>query len=120
MSNSLTDKELVSMQQNLPPKNIIIIKFTAEWCGPCQNIKSLCESYVKNLPDSIIFYEIDIEESLELYMKLKSAKMVNGIPALLAYKDGPKDFWYVPDDSHLGGNQEGVKKFFERCLKYVN
>ena len=119
MENTIDSNKLISLQSKLDPKSMIIIKFTADWCMPCKNIKETCESYIKNLPKNIIFYEIDIDESLELYMKLKSYKMVNGIPALLAYYDGEKENWYISDDSHLGGNMKGVKDFFERCLNYV-
>ena len=98
---------------------MIIVKFTAEWCGPCQGIKSLVEEQVKLLPKSVQFYEIDIDDSLELYMKLKQKKMVNGIPAILAYKSiEDKEYWYVPDDSVLGANKNNVTEFFNRCIQY--
>ena len=50
----------------------------------------------------------------------KKLKMVNGIPAILAYHSGEKDFWYVPDDSVLGGDKPQVRNFFDRCINYVN
>tara|TARA_Y100000389_G_scaffold32158_1_gene27332 strand:- start:98 stop:451 length:354 start_codon:yes stop_codon:yes gene_type:complete len=115
----LSTDELNNTQQNLADKSLLIIKFTANWCGPCNNIKNVTESYVKKFPESIKFIEIDIDESLELYIFLKNKKMVNGIPAILAYYPGTKDNFYVPDDSCLGGNIDNVTKFFERCLNYV-
>ena len=114
-----TDK-LYEMQQQLKSKTLIIIKFTADWCGPCKNIKPITEEYINNLPSSIKYIEIDIDESLDLYVFLKNKKMVNGIPAILAYYPGEKDNFYVPDDSCLGGNINNVKMFFERCIKYVS
>jgi thiol-disulfide isomerase/thioredoxin len=115
----LSTNELNSMQQNLEQKTLLIIKFTAEWCGPCKNIKNITQKYIDIFPNSIKFIEIDIDESLELYIFLKNKKMVNGIPAILAYYPGTKDNFYVPDDSCLGGNIDNVTKFFERCLNYV-
>tara|TARA_B100000035_G_scaffold207381_3_gene177385 strand:+ start:5235 stop:5588 length:354 start_codon:yes stop_codon:yes gene_type:complete len=113
-------EELCEMQQQLQSKTLIIIKFTANWCGPCKNIKPITEEYCKKLPSSIKYIEIDIDESLDLYVFLKNKKMVNGIPAILAYYPGEKDNFYVPDDSCLGGNINNVKQFFERCLNYVS
>jgi hypothetical protein len=52
-------------------------------------------------------------------MKLKKMKMINGIPALLAYTNSSKEHWYVPDKCHLGADQVGVELFFNECLKYV-
>tara|TARA_B100001093_G_scaffold335871_1_gene320730 strand:+ start:947 stop:1300 length:354 start_codon:yes stop_codon:yes gene_type:complete len=113
-------EELCEMQQQLQSKTLIIIKFTANWCGPCKNIKPITEEYIKKLPSSIKYIEIDIDESLDLYVFLKNKKMVNGIPAILAYYPGEKDNFYVPDDSCLGGNINNVKQFFERCLNYIS
>ena len=115
----LSTNELNTMQQNLEPKTLLIVKFTAEWCVPCKNIKNITQEYINKFPQSIKFIEIDIDESLELYIFLKNKKMVNGIPAILAYYPGEKDNFYVPDDSCLGGNIDNVTKFFERCLNYV-
>ena len=119
MSVELTEEKLLKLLNELSRQEMIIIKFTAEWCGPCQAIKDLVEKLVKELPNSIKFYEIDIDESIELYAKLKNKKMVNGIPAILGYKAVDKEFWFVPDDSVLGGNKENIKEFFQRCIKYV-
>jgi thiol-disulfide isomerase/thioredoxin len=120
MKSELTEKELYKLQTELMPNQMIIIKFTAEWCAPCESIKELVEELVKELPDSIKFYEINIDNSLELYAKLKNKKMVNGIPAILGFKGGEKEHWYIPDDSVLSANKENIHKFFKRCIAYVS
>ena len=120
MESGLTEQDLFKMQKELNGKEMVIIKFTADWCGPCQGIKDLVEELVKELPDSIKFHEIDIDESLELYAKFKSKKMVNGIPAILGFKDGDKDHWYIPDLSVLGGDKKAIREFFEKCVTYVS
>jgi len=118
MGEDLSEEDLFQMQCKLSPKEMIIIKFTAEWCGPCQGIKGLVEELVKELPNSIKFYEIDIDESLELYAKFKKNKMVSGIPAILGFKGGEKEHWFIPDDSVLSSNKENIKDFFKRCVEY--
>jgi thiol-disulfide isomerase/thioredoxin len=94
----------------------IVLKFSAnEWCAPCKKIKPLCEEWFAKLPSNIILFDIDIDNSLELYMALKKYKMVNGVPAILAFHTRPKeDRWYIPDDSVSGGDLNGVDKFFAR------
>ena len=116
----ITESNLIEMQNIIKPKEMIILKFTASWCGPCNAIKPICDEYVNKLPASIYYFEIDVDDSIELYMQLKKYKMLNGIPALFAYKDGKRDHWYVPDDSQLGGDKKKVKEFFERCISYVS
>lgn len=119
LDDYLTEEDLINFQNNSLPNQVLIIKFTATWCMPCKKIKSITEECVKTIPKFIKFIEIDIDESIELYMKLKNKKMVNGIPAILAYKGGQHDYWYIPDDSCLVGNVEEVKKFFERTIKMI-
>ena len=117
--SSYTQQNLVQLQNSLPETSLIVLKFTADWCGPCKSIKAECEQFQKTAPSSIRYYEIDIDESLELYMILKRNKMVNGIPALLAFKGGERERWYIPDDSQLSSDKKQLAAFFNRCLGYV-
>lgn len=100
-------------------KHCIVIKFTAEWCGPCKSIKELCNNKFNDMPENVILSEIDIDNSVELYMFLKRGKIrvVNGIPALLAWypnDDRDENLWYLPDDSVAGSNVEGINYFFKQ------
>lgn len=125
MSNNenegLTQEQLIVKQKELKEKEMILIRFTADWCGPCKLIDNMCKEYEAKFPDSIKYLTIDIDDSLELYMKLKKHKQVNGIPSLLAYYnyEGEKDVWYTPNDSHVGADNDVLRDFFERCLRYV-
>jgi thiol-disulfide isomerase/thioredoxin len=94
----------------------ILCRFSAVWCRPCQKIKPLCEEWFAKLPSNVIIFDIDIDNSLDLYMTLKKYKMTNGVPTILAYHTRPKesDKWYIPDDSVVGGDLNGVDKFFAR------
>jgi len=105
-----------TLQSSLNNK-VLIIKFGAEWCRPCKNIKETCETWFSKLPENIIGADIDIDECMDLYMALKTKKMVNGVPSLLAwFGDNPRDNWFIPDDSVSGGDIQQVNKFFERCF----
>jgi thiol-disulfide isomerase/thioredoxin len=120
MSELLSENILKLKCEALGEKDMIIIKFTADWCGPCKLIKDMCIQFEKTKPSSIQYYEINIDESIELYMKLKKMKMVNGIPALLAYKGGVKEHWFIPDEFHLGSDKKGLIQFFDKCIKYAS
>ena len=120
MTLILNETDLFNAQSKLTNKEMIIIKFTADWCVPCQGIKGLVTELVLELPESIKFYEIDIEESIDLYAKFKSKKMVTGIPVILGFRGGEKNTWYIPDDSVVGGNKDEISNFFKRCVKYVS
>lgn len=92
-----------------------IVKLGAEWCGPCKRIEGLVASCVEKAPANVQCAIIDVDESFELYGFLKTKKMVNGIPAILAYKKGNLN--YIPDDCVLGSDSNQVAAFFVRCYK---
>jgi thiol-disulfide isomerase/thioredoxin len=97
-------------------RTIIIIKFGATWCNPCKRIAPICEEWLATCPPNILYADIDIDESLDLYMALKNKKMLKGVPTLLAYNTGvTRDHWYIPDDSVQGGDVAAVTAFFKRC-----
>ena len=114
----MDEETFKSLQSSLKSREMILLKFTADWCQPCKTIKPICDEYVSKFSSSIKYFEVDIDESLDLYVKLKNKKMLNGIPALLAYYSGEKDYWYESDDSHLGKDTKALVQFFERCINY--
>ena len=96
---------------------LVIIKFSAEWCGPCKLIKKQVDSYIKNSPDNVQFCVIDIDENIEVYAYLKNKKRVNGIPAMLCWYKGNVN--YIPDDMVIGANVNEIDLFFSRCAYKV-
>ena len=114
---NLTPKELQTLQNSFPERNIII-KFYANWCGPCKKIQPLWEEWLEKVPLNTICISIDIDESLDLYVLFKSKKIINSIPAIIAFWGGnnlTRENWYMPDDL-VGGNLNDVSDFFQRCI----
>ena len=68
---------------------------------------------MNQMPDNIQSYIIDVDECFEVYAFLKTKKMVNGIPAILAYYKGNLN--YIPDDVVIGADPQQVDLFFKRC-----
>jgi thiol-disulfide isomerase/thioredoxin len=117
MITELNVDQLQTLQAGLKTE-ILIIKFGAEWCGPCKLIAPAYAAFHSKCPRNIICADIDVDDNMDLYMALKKQKMVKGIPVFLAFFGGVKrDFWFIPDDSVVGADSAEVAKFFDRCLK---
>lgn len=93
----------------------LVFKFGAEWCAPCNKIKdfvgTLVEESLKTRPDgSLVFYEVDVDECIDVYGFLKSKKMIRGIPAIMLYDKGNES--YIPDSSVSGSDNNDILTFF--------
>ena len=93
---------------------LILIKFGASFCKPCQVIKDSVHSYFSELPDTVVCYDIDIEEDDELFSMLRKKRLVSSIPTILAYQQQNTDIG--PNDSVAGIH---VHEFFNRCNSYI-
>ena len=98
--------------QNNP--GLVIIKFGAEWCGPCKKIEGLVNNWFSRMPDNVQPAIIDVDECFEVYGFLKTKKRVNGIPVILCYYKG--NYNYISDDTVIGADEKQINLFFERCL----
>ena len=97
---------------------VIIIKFGAEWCNPCKIIENDVNVYFNSMPDNVQCIILDIDDNINIYGYLKTKKMVNGIPTILAYFKYNND--YVPDEFITGTNPIQLKKFFDICSEHAN
>jgi len=97
---------------------LIIIKFTASWCGPCKTIASAVDDQFTKTPDNVICASIDVDDNFDIYAFMKTKKQVKGIPAILAYKKG--NTTVGPDFSVSGSDTTKIIEFFQNCVKYVN
>jgi len=92
---------------------IIVLKLHADWCAPCKRIAPIVDEYFNKENHKTLCIYIDIDDTLEIFSFFKKKRIVNGVPALLAYFKGNEH--YYPDDSCLGGDLNEVEQFFKRC-----
>lgn len=94
---------------------IIVLKFGAEWCGPCKQIEPLINEWFEKMPETVQTGVIDVDDNFELYAFLKQKKMIQGIPAIFRYDAENKN--YIPDDMVSGSSKEQIDVFFTSILK---
>ena len=98
-------------------KSVVILKFGAEWCGPCKKIEGIVHQYFEKLPESVTCMVLDIDECFDLYAFLKSKKIVTAIPTLIAYYKG--NTHYAPDEIVTGTNIDIIDMFFKNVQKFL-
>jgi thioredoxin-like negative regulator of GroEL len=108
-------KFLESLNNN---PGLIIIKFGAEWCGPCKIIEEDVHKVFTGMPNTVQCAIIDVDENFDLYAFMKSKKIVQGIPTLLCYFKG--NTHYAPDEIMIGTDKTELHNFFIRCMTEIN
>ena len=96
---------------------IVVIKYTASWCGPCRTIGPVVEEHFKRMPDNVIYAEldVDIEKNMDLYAVFHKKRMLRGVPAIFVfYGNIEKDFWYAPDDSVCSADVQAINRLFTK------
>lgn len=119
MNEKVLAKEEFESFLNSLGNRLVILWFSAPWCGPCRRIKALGEVKVEALKKyKTDVYCINVDDHMELFGWLKTKRMLKGIPSILAYYgDEKRDLWYCPDDSVLSGDPKLVTDFFDRCIR---
>jgi len=97
---------------------LIIIKFGADWCGPCKRIEQNVIKWFNIMPKNVQCYMIDVDTCFDIYAYLKRQKFIKTIPTILCYyKD---NLSYVPDLSISDSDNDNVNLFFTKCLQDLN
>ena len=68
----------------LKSENLLVVDFTATWCGPCRLVAPLMELLSVEYKESIIVVKIDVDKDKPLAKKYE----VRTIPAVLYFKNG--------------------------------
>jgi len=81
MALEVTDKNINDI---LKEKEITMIDFWAEWCGPCKMIGPIIDQLSSELQGKMKIGKINVDDSPELAGQFN----VMSIPTLLIFKDG--------------------------------
>ncbi len=61
-----------------------VIKFGAQWCGPCKAYDPILHQISETVGDKVEFYEVDVDAEPELSNKFK----IRGVPATFIMQNG--------------------------------
>lgn len=92
-------------------QGVVVVKYSATWCGPCKKVQPLLNQLVPMLPPSVTYLELDVDDDFDLYAHFKAKKQVVGVPVLLAFKKG--NVTPYADHSVSGTNEAQIVAFFK-------
>ena len=82
----LSVAELQKLQKDMGNK-VLIIKFGAEWCGPCKRIAPTYHAFIKSQPENIIFADINVDDNIDLYSQdYQLARAIDLVRGVDVYK----------------------------------
>ena len=103
-------KVLQTIVENATDKPVII-KFGATWCKPCQLIKKDMEALFEQYKDDAYLYDLDIDDSFDVYAYLRSKKQISGVPCVFLYETENTSIY--PDKTIHGTNITEIRKLFK-------
>ena len=69
---------------DITSKDVVIVDFYADWCGPCKMMAPIFEEAQSEYQDKVKFAKINVDENKNTAVKHK----IMSIPTLLFFKDG--------------------------------
>ena len=62
---------------------VTLVDFWAEWCGPCQTMLPILDTFSTSMWDKMNVWKINVDENAEIAWKFR----VMSIPTLIVFKD---------------------------------
>ena len=75
--------DLATYEQKINEDKLTVVKYFANWCGPCKVLTPIMEDIIKNYPD-INAGEVNIDTN----MALAQRDGIRGVPTVVFYKNG--------------------------------
>src|SRR5690606_39600401 len=75
---------MASFKELIEKNNLVLVDFSAEWCGPCQTLAPILKEVKEQFGDGLSVIKIDVDKNNALARSFS----VQGVPTLILYKSG--------------------------------
>ena len=63
---------------------VVLVDFSAEWCGPCQMMKPILQELNGMVDDRVKIIKVDVDRN----PMVSNTFQIRGVPTLMIFKDG--------------------------------
>lgn len=75
---------MASFNEIIQSNALVLIDFSAGWCGPCQMLAPILKDVKDEMGDQLTIIKIDVDKNQAVAAKFQ----VQGVPTLILYKNG--------------------------------
>ncbi|WP_293931141.1 thioredoxin [Sphingobacterium sp. UBA6645] len=75
---------MASFNELIQGNKVVLVDFSATWCGPCQTLAPILKEVKEEIGDSLSIIKIDVDRNQALAAKFQ----IQGVPTLILYKNG--------------------------------
>jgi thioredoxin 1 len=75
---------MASINELITKNNLVLVDFSAEWCGPCQTLAPILKEVKEHFGDKLSIIKIDVDKNNALARSFS----VQGVPTMILYKSG--------------------------------
>lgn len=74
----------VEFDSLIASEGLVVVDFTAQWCGPCKLVAPLMDRLANDYADRLQVYKLDLDANQSLAKRLG----IRSIPAVMLFKKG--------------------------------
>lgn len=75
---------MASFNEIIQSNALVLIDFSAGWCGPCQMLAPILKEVKDEMGDQLTIIKIDVDKNQAVAARFQ----VQGVPTLILYKNG--------------------------------
>lgn len=75
---------MANFNEIIQKNNLVLIDFSAEWCGPCQTLAPILKEVKQHFGEQLSIIKIDVDKNQALARNFG----IQGVPTLILYKGG--------------------------------
>lgn len=75
---------MASFNDLINRNKLVLVDFSAEWCGPCQTLAPILKELKEELGEVLSIIKIDVDKNQPVAAKFQ----VQAVPTLILYRDG--------------------------------